>query len=98
MKYPGGWEISRLEERQGFLLPFIEEVHAVIPTDTWIDSLTITDARTVEIEGGSVDKNSAIYFMDTLMRNFPQIKEINALESHRSGNGLHYSFKIGVRF
>lgn len=83
-------------ERNRFAEQFVSQIHAIIPTDTWIDSLVITGEHSLKIEGGSIDKQSAMSFMELVMKNFPDIRNITTLESQRKG--LHYVFKIGVTY
>lgn len=83
-------------ERNRFAEQFVSQIHAIIPTDTWIDSLVITGEHALMIEGGSIDKQSTMNFMELVMKNFPDIRNITTLESQRKG--LHYVFKIGVTY
>ena len=67
----------------------------MIPADTWLNNLVVTETNELQLDGMTVGKNSSFYFANEIMK-LNEIKRVKILETQK--NGKYFNFKIVVTY
>lgn len=88
-------QFAKSQEANRFAEKFIEKIRSLIPTDSWLNTLIVTETNELQLEGMSVGKNSAVYFANEIM-NLKEIKRVKVLEAQKKDK--YFNFKIIVTY